>query len=253
MPKAIEGDYADELKRQMDAWNRKAGLRSVYKNWYRRIVDELSDCGPVVEIGSGCGNFKAFYPQVIATDVIQAGPWVDQIVDARQMHYSPQSIGNFVLIDCLHHLPRPVRFLRQAIEALVPGGRIVILEPAITPWSRIVWKTCHHEPVDLTVDLLSDWDAPEPENPGFCYANMATAHLLFQRDKERLCELLPGAEITKIELSDMFVYPATGGFSYYSLLPSSVVATMHPLERSWMPRWIADRVGLRMLVVLQKE
>lgn len=252
MPKAIENDYADELKQQMDAWNRKDGLRSVYKNWYQRIVDVLSDKGPVVEIGSGCGNFKEFYPQVVATDVIPTGPWIDEIVDARCLPFQPSSIGNFILIDCLHHLPRPIRFLRSAMEALAVGGRIVLLEPAITPWSRIVWKTCHHEPVDLSVDLFNQWDTPEPDNPGFCYANMATAHLLFQRDRERLCQLLPNAEITKIEWSDMFVYPATGGFSYFSLLPSAVIAALHPLERRWMPNRIARLVGLRMLVVIQK-
>ncbi len=120
-------------------------------------------------------------------------------------------------------------------------------------WSRIIWKTGHHEPVDLTADLLSDWKAPKPENPGLCYANMATAHLLFQRNRQRLGELLPGAEITKIEISDILVYPATGGFSYSNLLPASVVAVLHPLERSWTPRWIADRLGLRMLVVIQKR
>lgn len=58
---------------------------------------------------------------------------------------------------------------------------------------------------------------------------------------------------TKIEISDILVYPATGGFSYSNLLPASVVAVLHPLERSWTPRWIADRLGLRMLVVIQKR
>jgi len=253
MPKTIESDYSDEVQLQIAAWQRKAGLRSVYENWYRSIVNQLSPHRPVVEIGSGCGNFKRYFPEAIATDVFRTGQWIDEIVDARELPYQRETVGNFVLIDCLHHLPRPIKFLSQAVGALMPGGRILLLEPAITAWSQVVWKWFHHEPVDLTVDLFDDWDSPEPDNPGFCYANMATAHLLFQRDAGRLCELLPPCKIDKLILSDAFLYPATGGFSYFSLLPSPIIAAMHPWELKLMPNWLAQLTALRMLVVIEKR
>ncbi len=253
MPKSIPSDYADELRQQIDAWQRKPGLRSVYHHWYSRIVTELAERRPIVEIGSGCGNFKRFYPDAVATDVIDAGDWIDQIVDARQLPFAAGSIGNFVLIDCLHHLPRPIAFIRHAIQSLQPGGRMVLLEPAITPWSRIVWRLCHHEPVDLNVDFFDSHDQQEPQNVGFTYANMATAHLLFAQAAHRLQQAIPGCHVLKVEWSDALLYPATGGFSYLSLLPSKLIAAAHPWEYRLMPRWLARWIGLRMLIVIEKR
>jgi SAM-dependent methyltransferase len=253
MPKRAEDDYADELSAQIAAWERKPGLRAVYEEWYRRIVAELSEHRPVVEIGSGCGNFKRFFPETIATDVIRAGDWIDRVIDARRLPYENGSVGNYVVIDCLHHLPRPVKFLRAAISSLVPGGRIVLFEPAITPWSRVVWKRFHHEPFDTSVDLYDQWDGPEPENPGFGYANMATAHLLFERDVAKFTTTVPGCRIVKLALSDTLIYPATGGFSYRRLLPAAVIRHGHRWERKLVSERLARWLSLRMLVVIEKD
>jgi SAM-dependent methyltransferase len=252
MAKAIKNDYSDELRQQSEAWQRKPALRAVYHSWYQRILYELADDRPVVEIGAGCGNFKRFFPDAVATDVIQTGQWIDQMVDARQLPFGAGTIGNFVLIDCLHHLPRPISFIRNAIGALRPGGRIVLLEPAANLWSRIVWRLCHHEPVDLTADFFGDQDRAEPENPGFTYANMATGHILFGRDASRLEQAVPGCRVVKVQWSDALLYPATGGFSYVSLLPSRWIEAAHPWELRLTPKWLARRVGLRMLIVVEK-
>lgn len=253
MPKAISSDYSDELRQQIIAWQRKPGLRAVYHHWYERIVAELADYQPVVEIGSGCGNFKRFYPATLATDAINAGDWIDQVVDARSLPFAPESIGNYVMIDCLHHLPRPIGFIRKAIETLQPGGRLVLLEPAITPWSRGIWKFFHHEPVNLSIDFFADRDKPEPANAGFTYANMATAYLLFVVHAERLEQTVPGCRVLKVQWSDWLLYPATGGFSYFSLLPSRLITVMHPWEYRLTPRWMARWTALRMLVVIEKQ
>ena len=252
MAKTTHSNYADELQDQIRSWNRKPGLRFVYEQWYAQIVASLSPLRPVVEIGSGCGNFKRFFPETVATDVIHTGEWIDQLVDARQLPFAENSVGNFVLIDCLHHLPRPLEFLRQAARALRPGGRIVMLEPAITLWSRLVWKFCHHEPVVLTQDFFAEDGLPEPENPGFAYANMGTAHLLFTRNRDKLLQAVPGVKLQKLTLSDALIYPLTGGFSYWSLLPADMIKRLYPLERACVSR-IARLTALRMLIVLERD
>lgn len=252
MPKQRHADYAAELRDQIAAWDRKPALRAVYAHWYERLVAALSPLTPTVEIGSGCGNFKRFYPQAVATDVQPVGEWIDQIVDARALPFAEGSIGNFVLIDCLHHLPRPIRFLRSAARCLQPGGRIVLLEPAVTPWSRIVWRLAHHEPVDCSVDLFREDTQPEPDNPGFEYANMATAHLLFTRGRDQLEAAIPDLPLLRIEFSDAFAYLATGGFNYPGLLPAPLLAAAHRTELRYTPDWLARLAGLRMLIVLER-
>jgi SAM-dependent methyltransferase len=244
--------YQDELAFQREVWARKGSLRAIYQRWYKRISTHIGAPRPVVEIGAGCGNFKAFFSETFATDALPNGAWLDALADARRLPFQPNSIGHFVLVDCLHHLPRPIRFLRQTRDALQPGGRIILLEPAATPWARLVWALCHHEPVDVSVDFVRHADDPEPENEGLSYANMGTAHVLFRRQWTQAHTLLPGLRLARVEHSDCVVYPATGGFSYLNVMPAALLPPLHALEGALTWPFAAWLTGLRMLIVLEK-
>lgn len=252
MAKARHADYQQEIRDQISAWEAKRGLRAVYRHWYQRILEKLAELGPTIEVGAGCGNFKRFYPQAVATDLFANGAWIDLCADARELPFADGSIGNVVLIDCLHHLPRPIDFLLHAGKKLRPGGRIILLEPAATPWARLVWRFCHHEPVDIGVDFIAERSQEVPENKGFTYANMGTAHVLFVKQRAAVAECLPELEIKSIEWSDFVVYPLTGGFSYLSLAPGRLLEPLHRWEEAFLPRTIRTLIGLRMLVVLER-
>lgn len=246
-------DYREELEFQKATWRRKAGLRKLYHRWYARIVDALSEHRPTVEIGSGCGNFKEFYPDVVATDAMDVGPHIDRIVDARDLPFGEGEVGNFVLIDVLHHLPRPLRFLRSAGRCLKRGGRIVLFEPACTPFARLLWATCHHEPVDLSQDLLAEDELDEPPNEGFQFTNMAIATILFCRRLDETMSRLPGLRLARLRFSDFLVHPATGGFSYHSFVPGFAVGCLHAVEDVLTRPLARHLTGLRMLAVLEKS
>jgi SAM-dependent methyltransferase len=252
MAKTPFSDYSEELAYQRNVWERKASLRVVYEAWYSRIVDELAPNRPVVEIGAGCGNFKAYFPDAVATDAIHAGDWIDRVVDARDLPFADSEVGNFVMIDVLHHLPRPLNFLRSAASALQPGGRIVMLEPAATPWARAVLGVFHHEPVDLTQDLFADDGTPEPANEGFTFANQGIGTLLFVMNPDETSRRLPELNLVSIEHSDFVVYPATGGFSYLNLMPARLVDPLHRFERRLTAR-TSNRTGMRLLIVLERR
>jgi SAM-dependent methyltransferase len=252
MAKARHSDYQQEIRDQIAAWDAKPGLRAVYQHWYQRIVSQLAGSGPTVEVGAGCGNFKRFYPQAIATDLFPNGSWIDICADARELPFANGSLGNVVLIDCLHHLPRPIDFLLHAGAKLRPGGRIILLEPAATPWARLVWRVCHHEPVDVGVDFVAERYQEPPDNSGFTYANMGTAQVLFVRQRAAVAECLSDLVIKSVDWSDWIVYPLTGGFSYLSLAPSRWIEPLHRWEEASVPRIIRRWLALRMLVVLER-
>ena len=251
MPKVRELDYADELKAQREAWERKPTLRSVYRNWYSKIDERLAPLGPTIEIGSGCGNLKETIPDVIGTDVIPAGPWLDCLVDAAALPFGDQTIGNLVMADVLHHLPRPIDFLRDAARVLKPGGRLVLLEPAATPWARLVLGLFHHEPVDLKQPIFEEDGTPPPANDGFSFANQAFASLLFVESPDETQQRVPELTLEEVHRSDFIVYPATGGFSYYSLVPASLAEPALNLEERLLKR-TGNLTAMRLLVVLQR-
>ncbi|MCK6471163.1 MAG: class I SAM-dependent methyltransferase [Planctomycetes bacterium] len=253
MAKTPFNDYRDELAAQQKTWARKGSIRNLYARWYARIVAHLSPARPAVEIGAGVGNFKAFFPETVATDAIKGGDWIDQTVDARKLPYEPGSVGNFVLIDCLHHLPRPLNFLRAAARALKPGGRIVILDPAGTPWARLILGLFHHEPIDLTQDVFAEDGQPEPKNEGFTFTNQGLATLLFVRGLPETLKRVPELALVSVEHSDFLVWPATGGFSYFGLLPAFLVPPLHAVERVLTWPFASWLTGMRLLVVLERK
>ena len=252
MAKEAFDDNGLDLAHQREVWHRKPSLRAIYQTWYSRIIGALSDCRPVVEIGAGCGNFKDSFPEVIATDAIDAGPWIDRVIDARALPFEAGEVGNFVMVDVLHHLPRPLNFLRAASSALQPGGRIVLLEPAATPWARFVLGVFHHEPVDRSQNLFVEDATPEPPNEGFTFANQAIASLLFVDEPMETMRRVTGLKLLNVEYSDFLVYPATGGFSYLNLMPSRAVRLLQKWERFLTSR-TQRLTAMRLLIVLERE
>lgn len=245
-------EYSQILECMSRSWARKPGLRAIYYRWFSRIATELPPMLPVVEIGSGCGSFKQFLPSAIATDVVQLNVGIDCVVDARQMPFGIGTIGSFVLVDCLHHLPRPLKFLRDAAGCLQRGGRIVMFEPAATPWARLVWKLFHFEAVDLNVDLFGEDSATEATNTDFMFANMGIATLLFRSNLKKTLDRLVGLKLTKVEYSDFVVYPATGGFSSASYMPGRLARPFHIAEQVLTRPFDTWLTGMRMLIVLER-
>src|SRR5262249_12419319 len=140
-------------------WRAKPALRAVYEDYYDRMAAWMRP-GRSVEVGAGSGNLKSCLSRVVATDIVPA-PWLDLVTDAQRLPFERGTVDNIVGVDVLHHLEYPRRFLDEAQRVLRPGGRLVFVEPAITPVSRLVFALVHPEPVDLRADPLEVGD-PDP-------------------------------------------------------------------------------------------
>jgi len=253
MPKIPFKDYADELAFQRDVWQRKPVLRELYQHWYKQIVRALAPLKPVIEAGSGCGNFKSYYPECVATDVLKSGPWIDRIVDAHSPPFAAGEAGNIVAFDVIHHLQRPLSFLRQAAAALQPCGRLVLCEPALSPWGRLVYGLAHHEPVDLRWDLFGLDKLPPDPDPGHTFTNLAIAEMLFWRERARTLTAVPQLRLHAASKFAFLLYPLTGGFSYPCFVPHLGFATCLRLEDAAMRPFADWLTGMRMLVVLERR
>jgi SAM-dependent methyltransferase len=229
------------------AWERKPVLRDIYFDLYRRM-SEACVPGPVLEVGSGSGIFKEFNRDVVSTDIMMA-PWLDVVADARHLPFSGKSFANLILFDVLHHIEFPVFFLREAERVLRPGGRLIMMEPAVTPVSWIFYRVFHQEPVRLRYDPFLN-GTPNPQRDAFD-ANMAIPTLMFGRYRNQLQEVAPSLRVTSIEHTSLIAYPLSGGFKSWCLVPRAVLSPVLAFEKIIEPL-LGRLAAFRMLIVAEK-
>lgn len=230
------------------AWQAKPALRAVYEDTYRRIAAALVP-GPVLEIGGGSGHLKTAVPGVVATDVV-AEPWLDAVADAHALPFGHARFDNLVMVDVLHHLAAPRVFFAEACRVLRSGGRMVLVEPAITPVSRAAFALFHPEPVDMTADPLAATALPERRDP--FAANQAIPTLLLGRDRARLLAAFPDLRIVAFDRLGLFAYPASGGYRAWSMVPASLVPAVLRLEDALMPV-LGPLMAFRLMAVLERR
>lgn len=228
-------------------WQQKPVLRAIYRDYYRRIM-ETARPGLVLEIGGGSGNLKEFAPRVISTDILPA-PWLDAVADAQALPFRDRTFDSIVMVDVLHHLQTPRSFLREAARVLRPRGRLVVIEPAITPLSWIAYRFFHQEPVIMGQDPLADV-APDPHRDPYD-ANSAVPTLLFGRYRQRLAAECPELVVREVRLLSLLAYPLSGGFKSWSLLSPALVAPMLRLERALEPV-LGRLMAFRLLAVVER-
>lgn len=228
-------------------WQRKPVLRAIYTDYYRRIVS-ASLPGRSLEIGGGSGNLKEFADDVVSTD-IQLAPWLDAAADAQALPFTANSFSNIIVVDVLHHIEWPRRFLAEAVRVLRPKGRLILLEPAITPVSWFFYTFLHPEPVVMCADPLAD-GAPDPHRDPFD-ANGAIPTLLFNRERARFERMFPQLRITRLEHLSFLAYPLSGGFRQWSLIPTATVPALLKAEQALAPL-IGPLMAFRLFAVLEK-
>ena len=235
-------------RRHFDIWSRKPVIREIYSDYINRISQWRRKPGLTLEIGSGSGGAKGAFGDNISLD-IQKLPWLDVVADAHFLPFSDNSFANIVLIDTLHHLESPHTFLTETARVLEAGGRLVMVEPAITPISWLVYNFLHPEPVILSSRALDQHVVRGNRDP--FDANQAVPTTLFWRDIAEFRRTFPEFRILHREKFAILSYLLSGGFRRWSLLPFRVAKKFLQIERV-LDRWLAPGMAFRLLVVLEK-
>jgi SAM-dependent methyltransferase len=238
---------SDALRDYLDVWKRKPVLRLVYDDFYRRIAD-VCVSGLTVEIGGGIGNLKQRLDNVVSTD-IQFGAWLDCVADAQRLPFSDGAVGNIVMVDVLHHVEFPVNFFREAARVLRPGGRIVMVEPAITWGSTLFYRLLHHEPVVTSADPLAG-GVPDPKRDPYD-SNQAIPTLIATRDRARFQQQFLNLRVERVIWFSFLSYPLSGGFKPWSLIPAGLCPALLRFEHAVEPL-VGRLAAFRMLLVVEK-
>jgi SAM-dependent methyltransferase len=225
----LDLDAPENTMRRARIIQNKSFLKQFYQDCYISISKLLPEKikGPVVELGSGGGFLKNYIPDLITSEILKL-PIVDVIFDGQFMPFKPGSLRAIIMIDVFHHISCPDIFLTQAANILMPGGHLIMIEPWVTVWSRIVYRYLHYEPFDPGVN---DWRF-QSGGP-LTGANSAIPWIVFDRDREKFERLFPEWQVKSIILHSPFCYLLSGGVVFRSLLPGALYRFCRWFE-NWM-------------------
>jgi SAM-dependent methyltransferase len=209
-----------------------------------------AECVPglTIEVGGGSGWMSEFQPEAMQFDVVHQ-PWLDFVADAQDLPIASASVSNLVMVDVLHHIDRPMRFLAEAARALRPGGRFICVEPALTPFSLPFYKFLHEERVDKRADVLSMTRALASKEP--FDGNQAIPWLLFERHRNTLATLLPDLRLKCLRKFSLMAYPLSGGYKPWALINAPMARALLNVERQ-VETHLGRALAFRVLAVFER-
>jgi len=211
-------------------------LYQFYVDCYKIFKKNLSQKNnlnlKILEIGSGPGFIKKILPNTITSEIISL-EGIDMQLDAKNLNFDNDSLNVILLLNVFHHISDPEKFLIECKRVLKRNGMILMIEPANTWFSRIIYKNFHHEVFDET----SDWYLKKSGR--LSSSNQALPFIIFERDIEIFQKKFTDLLILKKFKFKPIHYLFSGGFSYkprfngffVSLLVKLVEIILFPFNR----------------------
>jgi SAM-dependent methyltransferase len=232
-----------ELRKQIIG--SKPFLKKIYEQWYTQIQANLpSEAGPVLELGTGAGFLKKYIPGLITSDVtpIKGNNLSCNAVD---LPFVSDSLEAIVMINVLHHIFDANAFFKEASRCVRNRGVMIMIEPWVTPWSRIVYNKIHHEPFEPDSKV---WELPAggPLSVG----NDALPWIIFERDVERFKEVHDNWAIKSITPGMPFNYILSGGVSMRNLMPGWAYRPMAWIENN-LPDGLVKKSAMFSMIILE--
>lgn len=216
-----------------------------YKLFKKELVKENKFNSKILEIGSGAGFIKEFIPKVITSEIIDLDG-IDLKINATTLPFPDNYLDAIILLNVIHHISNPKNFLNECERVLKKNGIILMIEPAKTWFSKIIYKNFHHE----AFDEFADWYLKKGGR--LSEANQAIPYIIFERDKNKFKKLFPNLKITKIFKFKPLHYILSGGFSYKPFFNGKLILfIIKIIEFLFKP--ISRFIGLFMYIKIKKN
>ncbi|MCP4625194.1 MAG: class I SAM-dependent methyltransferase [bacterium] len=242
--KQVWGDDRQITLTNQTILKNKPVLKKLLTRYYDEMISFLQPGGRTLELGSGGGFFKERYPQAIASDILQVSN-LDIVMDGLAIPFKNGSINNIVLRGVLHHIHDPFAFFEECERILQDGGRIIINDPYISPFSFLINKYIHFEHCDYS------WQLKRNKGQPLMDCNLALASIIFKKRIHDFTQTFPNLNIIHTNRHTYFIYLLTGGYSYPSLIPTCFFETAMIFEKLLSP--FRNLLANILFIVLEKQ
>jgi SAM-dependent methyltransferase len=234
LSKGLDLDDPETTDVRLRIIQEKPFLRRIYNDWYALIRSRIPEGnGSIVELGSGAGYFEQFVPDAIQTEVFWCRN-AQLVADGQLLPFATGSLKAIAMTDVFHHIPNSETFLKEAVRCLRPGGQILMVEPWVSGWSKLIYRQLHHEPF---LPEAIDWKIPG--SGPLSAANGALPWIVFVRDRQRLFAQFPELRIEETIPMMPFRYLVSGGVSMRTLMPEIAYGPWKVIETILSP-WAAE-------------
>lgn len=243
----FDSSHAALLQRRI--YHTKPAVRHLYREYYRPCVESGRRAPPgavMVEIGSGTTPLREYLPGVIATDLLPL-PWLDLVCSAYRLPFADHALDRLFLVFVIHHLGRMELLLDEAYRFLKPGGEMVIVDPAMTWFSRFYYRYFHIDRLDLTADAWAFQGEGRLSD-----SNVALAWIVFFRDRARFAQRYPDLSIEGVEYNTCLSFLLSGGLRLRPLLPTPLLIGLFAVE-NWFIRHVSHQIAVTMVLVIRKR
>lgn len=224
--------------------NSKLFLKNIYIDFYKTLRNyKTPKNGLFIEIGSGGGFLKKIMPKVVTTDVLKA-EGIDRKLNVEKINLKSNSVSAFYMLNVFHHIKNPKKALLEMERCLVNGGKIIMIEPWPTVFSKLIYKNFHHE----TFDTNSGWKVNGLGR--MSNANGALPWIIFKRDFNKFRKLFQNLEISEIKPHTPFKYLVSGGLSHPQYLPNSLYPVLNLFEKLASP--LNSIIAMFATIVIKK-
>ncbi len=228
-----------DVDKKLEIYKKKKILQLLYRNWYKKIASQLKE-GKTLELGSGFGLAKKYIS--CETSEYKKNKYVDRQEDACNLSFDDQVLDNIIGVDVLHHFSSWEKFFDECLRTLSKKGRVILVEPYISPFSYLIRKLFHHERIDFKNFNISI----DPDD-----SNMAIPTILINQNK---IQEKGKFKILKLEKSDCFAYLFSFGFSRINIVPEFFASYLLKLDRIFMKNKILRNLfAFKILIVLEKN
>jgi SAM-dependent methyltransferase len=245
----VDFDSAEANAIQREIFRKKKILGILYQEYCRPFVESANRApknAKMLEIGSGTSPLKEAIPGLLCSDLV-VSPWLDIVASAYALPFRDNSLDRIFLMFVCHHLGKIETFLEEAFRCLKPGGEMVIIDPAITLFSKPYYTYIHVDNMDIQA---KKWGF---EGTGrLSDSNIALAWMIFFRDRDRFQKLYPDFIIEKVEYSTCLSFLLSGGLRIRQLMPTRVISTLFAAE-NWFIRHASHQIAVTMALTIRKK
>jgi len=145
--------------------------------WMNEYIQK-DDIG--LEVGSGTGSSKEF----IQNKNLKISDFSDhehldyKNIDALNTKFNDNSFDYIIASHVLHHVPYPIKFLKEMHRILKRGGKLIMNEAYLSVLLQFILIIMRHEGFDWTKDVWNG-SAPTTDDEDLWSGNNAIPHLVF--------------------------------------------------------------------------